>query len=206
MGYDGTSPDIDHDSDLKHFDDSTRKVSEENCEWEVNATVLTPGEFHLIDSDNYEYSVTVWFQSDIAAGANHTPNINYFAMTESNYNDFVACEPFIPINVYDVYGKFGEAKANTSSPYFEDSYTDISLFDERASWNHVGFSDNTLLHNPYSPLETLGDDLDNNFADYDEPIYLVLDNWHCEEEKYDGTAIGDIYLNYRIGVQTGGER
>jgi hypothetical protein len=144
----------------------------------------------------------VSFWSDIAAGANHTPNINYFSLTETNYNDFVACEPFNPIAVVDIYGIFGAADSNSSwstSHPWGDSFTDIYLIHTNTSTNYHGFSDNTIQHN-----DNWWDEVHGGFggADYDEQIYLVLDNWHCEEEKYDGTAIGDVYLYYEIGVQT----
>ena len=200
MGYDGT---IELSETEEEYDGEDgwyyNQVDEENCDGWANSVALAPGEFHVIDSGNYEYSVTVFFQSDIAAGANHTPNINYFSLTETNYNDFVACEPFNPIDVFDVHGIFGDA--DSSSQHWGDSFTDISLIHTNTSTNYRGFSDNTLQHN-----EIWWDELHGGFggADYDEQIYLVLDNWHCEEEKYDGTAIGDVYIYYEIGVQTNG--
>jgi hypothetical protein len=173
------------------------KVDEENCDGWENSVALAPGEFHVIYSGNFEYSVTVFFHSDLAAGANHTPNINYYSLTETNYNDFVACEPFIPIEVYDYYGKFGDPASRHHFAYWGESFTDISIIHANVSTNYHGFSENTLLHNEY----WWGEDGD---WDYDEQIYLVLDNWHCEEEKYDGTTIGDVYIHYEIGVQTNG--
>jgi hypothetical protein len=203
MGYDGTI-ELSETEEENDGEDGLyyNQISEENCDGWTNSVTLTPGEFQVIDSGNYEYSVTVFFHSDIAAGANHTPNLNYFALTETNYNDFVACELFIPIDVVDIYGKFGAADSNSSwstSHPWGASFTDIYQIHTNTSTNYHSFSHNTIQHNPFWYDDTL-----DGFGgeDYDEQIYLVLDNWHCEEEKYDGTAIGDVYIYYEIGVQT----
>ncbi len=149
---------------------SLEPIKDEDCEGWKNNIALEAGDYHVIDSRYYnDSSVTLQFQSDTVVGANHSSFINYFTLTETSYHDFVGCDPFNPINVYDESTRF----PNSSS-------------DDDASWTNIRY----LRHHLH-------------FADigaYDEPIYLVVDNWHCMDEKADGTPVGEVYVDYWVGI------
>jgi len=150
----------------------TEPIDDGDCEGWENSIALEAGGYHMIDSRNYHHSsVTLQFQSDTVEGANHSSLINYFTLTETNYHDFVECEPFNPIDVYDESDRFPD--------HLETTF-------ESASWTNLRYLNH---HFHFAELGT-----------YDEPIYLVVDNWHCMDEKADGTPAGDVYIDYWVGI------
>lgn len=181
------------DDDDDGYDDS-HGVRETNCEGRENSIALAPGEYHIIDSGDYnEYPVTLFYQSDTATGVNHTAAINYFSLTETSYDDFVACEPFNPIEVYDEYGRFG---GGTNFSHLALSFTNDRTLPPTDIHSAYSEEFNNITHNLEFSYGSEGHDS----VYYDEEIYLVLDNWHCEDEKSDGSALGDVFVTYRIGI------
>ena len=131
----------------------------DNCEGWTNTIALEPEEIHIIDNRQYDTNVSLYFQSDIAAGSNSTTNVNLYSLTETNYHDFMACETF--------------------------SYI------EEFSWLNMSSSPIAGPGHHSTPTFT--------FDPHGEDVYLVIDNWHCEE-KPDGTETGTVFVYYEIGI------
>ena len=134
-------------------------TDEDNCEGWTNEIALEPGEVHIIDNRQYDTNVSLYFQSDVVVGSNSTTNVNLYSLTETNYNDFMACEAF--------------------------------SFIEEFSWLNV--SSSPIAGPGHHSVPTF------TFDPHGEDVYLVIDNWHCED-KPDGTETGNVFVYYEIGI------
>jgi len=153
----------------------TEPIADEDCEGWENSIALEVGGHHIIDSREYNHnSVTLQFQSNTVEGANHSSLINYFTLTETSYHDYVECEPFFPIDIWDESGRFPNSTTREGASAGDASFTSLRYLNQ-----HIHFAD---------------------LGTYDEPIYLVVDNWHCMDEKADGTLVGDVYVDYWVGI------
>ena len=76
---------------------------EPNCEGWRNDIALEPGEHHVIDHQQYDTNVSLYFESFSIPEENGTDergNINLYSLSETNYNDYVACESFLFIEEF----------------------------------------------------------------------------------------------------------